>query len=251
MSLRLRLRFRLSKNRYVIDNLNPKNSFRVYIPSGCEESQECLRINVLLFHVQRLLKDLLRLKQASKPNQLWRVLPSAVVTMGSVLVAIGEVSFPTRVLSRRQREIPIRKRLEEGGIQAFTSLSLFANDLQAIIADLYDNPSCVTLGSVHNAVLETLRACLSEPLRDLWREYDWATSIDHSWYGIGPIPGYGISTEEYERAVEGIEEIALRANAVRAKPEKVSPYTIQFVGYLDKYWPVFKTFKTHKPVAER
>ena len=248
MSLRLRLRFSLSKNRYVIDNLNPKNSFLIYIPSGCEESQECLRINVLLFHVHRLLKDLLRLKQANKPNRLWRVLPSAAVTMGSVLVAIGEVSFPTRARSGRQRETPIRKRPEMRGIQAFTSLSLFANDLQATIADLYDNPSCVTLGSVHNAVLETLRACLKESLRDLWKEYDWATNIDYSWYGIGLISGYGISTEEYKRAVEGIEEIALRAKAVRATPEKFCPYTIRFVDCLDKHWP---SFKAHKLAAEK
>jgi hypothetical protein len=93
MLLRLWLRFRLNKDRYVIDRVNPKNSLRVYIPPGCEECQECLRNNVLLFHIQRLFKDLVGPKQASKPNRIRRVL-NAVLTMGSVLVAIGQASSP-------------------------------------------------------------------------------------------------------------------------------------------------------------
>ena len=129
---------------------------------------------------------------------------------------------------------PFRGKLErkKGGMQDFTSIALFANDLKSLLRELYGDIKSDALEDV----LRATRAIAESALPSLRQEYYDADAIDYI-NGIGLPKGYGLSGSDHGKAAMAADALAIRAIQVMANPDAYCRYTNQFVKALDKYWP--------------
>jgi hypothetical protein len=118
---------------------------------------------------------------------------------------------------------------EQIGLQAFTSLSLFTNDVERLLCDLYgDTPE---VDPVVDAVYATVEELISYAHPDLWQEHQDAQNWDYIW-GIGLPEGYGISGSDHGRGIQGVNNLRLRARKVIAEPSSFGKYTQIFATHI-------------------
>jgi hypothetical protein len=223
-------RFYLDKNRYIRDRANWANNGLYGVPTGAPENERRLRDCVLGARLNILLRDLFAPQQHTKSNHDFAY--DVEQALWAVLSAVGSChSSP-----RRERFAEDLQRSKEG-MQTFSSLALFVDDVERVLRGLYCNFEAETADRVRRALFYVMRACTSCSLNDLWEEHQDAEILDFGWYGIGQDAGFGINTNEWCAANEAASRIARRARAVRAKPTAFSKYTVQFVQALDEHWP--------------
>lgn len=125
---------------------------------------------------------------------------------------------------------------EKIGMQDFTSLSLFADDVERLLRDIYGESDNEAIDRVRRAVLVIVEGFAKHQRKEIWQEYSDALVIDRI-YGIGVPDGYGIQGHDYGAAAYARHKIALRARFVRSNPNVVSKYTVEFVKALESEWP--------------
>jgi hypothetical protein len=125
---------------------------------------------------------------------------------------------------------------EKVSFQDFTSLSLFMDDVERLLRDLYGELDDQTIDRVRQAALCILQEFTKYLRRDLWREHKDAEDIDYVVYGIGVPEGCGIQGSDHGRMNSAADHLELRARAVRANPEQFSKYTVEFVNELYSRW---------------
>jgi hypothetical protein len=111
------------------------------------------------------------------------------------------------------------------GLQAFTSLSLFTNDTERLLRDLYGDTSEVNL--VADAVYVLVREILRYAHADLWQEHRDAQNWDYIW-GVGLPERCGISGSDHGRAIQGADNLRSRARKVIETPSSFGKYTVEF-----------------------
>ena len=111
------------------------------------------------------------------------------------------------------------------GLQDFTSIALFTDDVERLLRDLYGDISKVNL--IVNAVLVIAEEMLRYARPDLWQEHQDAGAWDLM-FGIGLPEGYGISGSYHGRGILSANNLRLRARKVIADPSFFSKYTVEF-----------------------
>ena len=119
------------------------------------------------------------------------------------------------------------------GMQDHTSLSLFVDDVERLLRDLYGEFHNEALDRVRKAVFTVVEEFTKYLRKDIWQEHQDAKNID--WVsGIGLPEGCGISGSDCRRAYRSAHNLALHARAVLANPTAFSKYTVEFAKELEQ-----------------
>jgi hypothetical protein len=86
------------------------------------------------------------------------------------------------------------------GWQDFTPLSLFADDVERLLRDLYGELDNEEIARVRRAVSRIVEEFVKYLRKELWQEHQNAKDIDYS-CGIGVPEGYGISGSDFRRGL--------------------------------------------------
>ena len=231
-------RFYVDGKRWIRDRANPANDCLGDAPVPMLESEEHLRQVVLGIRVNALLRDLVAPHlPKTKGHHSYRLGKFDKVnwTLCDVLGAVGSACLreESEATSHRIKFDGDLKR-EKEGMQDFTSLALFVDDVERTLRDLYCDFETGPADNARCAIFSVMRTGTRGAPRGIWRELWAAEEVDYGWYGIGVCIGDATSSYGVKEAAD---EIARRAEKVRADPKAFSKYTVRFVRALDKHWP--------------
>jgi hypothetical protein len=120
---------------------------------------------------------------------------------------------------------------EKVGWQDFTSLSLFADDVESLLRDLYGELDNEAIVRGRRAVFGIVEEFTKYLRKDLWQEHQNAEAVDYM-CGIGVPEGCGIHGSDDRRGHCAAHDLEIRVRAVRANPSGFSKYTVMFVDEL-------------------
>ncbi len=119
------------------------------------------------------------------------------------------------------------------GLAAFCSISLFINDIECLLRDLYGDID----GKALHRILSAVRAIVEQFVRswanDLWQEYEDAENFDCS-CGIGLPEAYGLQAS----GMRSLSNLLTRASEVLANPSAFSNYTVRFAKYCSENFEI-------------
>ena len=236
-------RFSLTDDRHVIDRLNPSNNGKGYCHMGDPENDNHLRERLLWSCLADLVKNLIvnRNPVAMLPNgETYQPAPKERHSISRTLYKAIEASHLNTldVALSLQHKFNGQLRREKKGMQDYTSLSLFVDDVECLLRDLYGNCDEQAIDVVRHAVLAILGEIAKYVCKDLSEEHAYAWDIDYV-FGIGLPEGYGISGSDHRRMHCAADKLIERARAVRAAPTNFSKYTLSFVNDLYENWRPF------------
>jgi hypothetical protein len=223
-------RFVIDNERYVVDVFHPAGP-KAYLgeldPRGPEPDQFHLRETILSQRLFQPVDDLIidpRLDKALSDDTA-SAIRSAIYR--AILASHLNTFDPALAIQKR---FDGKLKLQKPGLQEITSLSLFCKDVERLLRDLY--------GDVDSEALEhTLRSvlCIVEEFarlvrKDLWQEHDDAREYDYC-RGIGRHEGDGIGSSEFHKGTNLIDDLQVRARAVRENPSAFSKYTVEFANH--------------------
>jgi hypothetical protein len=234
-------RFSLNEERYVIDILNPANTGKGYCHEGDPEDDIHLRERVLMVRLGEILSDLIIPTEPKKKDRFGNEYRPFNEEKHSIWVALlgaihaSQLTVLDPALSL-QHKFGGKLKREKKGMQEFTSLSLFVDDVERLLRDIYGEFDNQAIDRVRNVMFVIVEEFTRYLRRDIWQEHQDAQNIDYIW-GIGLPEGSGISGSDHRRAMKSADDIAMRARIVRASPTSFSKYTVEFVKELDEHWP--------------
>jgi hypothetical protein len=117
------------------------------------------------------------------------------------------------------------------GMLGYTSLSLFMDDVECLLRDLYGESDNQAIALVRDAVFSIVDELTKYVRNDLWQEHCNAQHIHHVFRSGLPVSGSQFC--DMNRAVRDLTQ---RARDVRANPTAFSKYTVSFVDYLYENW---------------
>jgi hypothetical protein len=234
-------RFSLCGEDYIVDELNSINNGKGHYFPGDPEHGMYLRECVLRRRLSDLVHDLITNNNPMRtlPNGEWYQ-PSCDESH-SLWWAIFK-TIKASHLNTLPVALSIQHRFngdlnrENRGWQDTTSLSLFVDDVERLLRDLYGESDIGAIDRVRDAVFVIVDEFTRYLRKDLWQEHLDAQNIDYV-CGIGLPEGYGLSGSDHWEANRAARDLALRARAVRADPSAFSKYTVQFVKILEQEWP--------------
>jgi hypothetical protein len=121
------------------------------------------------------------------------------------------------------------------GTLDFTSLSLFCDDVELLLRDLYGDVDSEAMDHARSAVLYIIKGFTKYVRSDLWREHGDAGSLDLS-FGIGWPDGYAINGSMWRAGMAAKSDLILRVCEVRADPPAFSEYTVEFAKRFEQNW---------------
>jgi hypothetical protein len=235
-------RFYLNEHDRVIDNLSAiDNAEVVWWDTDPPKDETCLRECVLGRRLSCLVNDLI--VDTAPTSKLSNTKDRQALTLeryflwSTLRSAIGASHLNTFdvALSLEQPFAGELKR-EKVGWQASTSLSLFVDDVERLLGDLYGESDSLAIDRLRDALLVIVREFTRHLRKDLCKEHEDAQAIDYV-CGIGVPEGYCIGGSDHGYANRARRDVALCARAVRANPAAFSKYTVEFVKVLDEEWP--------------
>jgi hypothetical protein len=233
-------RFSVAHDRYVIDRLNSSNNGIGYCHEGDPENDTHLRDRLLWCCLAKLIERLIvntAPMKMSPDGKLYQPFCSERHSICVVLYSAIEASHLNTLevgLSLRNK-FDGQLRRNKVGMQDYTSLSLFVDDVECLLRDLYGESDNQAIDLVRNTVFTTVYEFTNYVRKDLWQEHCNAQDIDYA-IGIGVQDGYGISGSDHRRMNRAVLELTQRAHDVRANPTAFSKYTVSFVDDLYENW---------------
>ena len=235
-------RFYLNEDDRIIDKRGfVDNTNLVWWRDEPPEDETCLRECVFGRRLSRLVDDLIidtaPTKKLSKgeDNQALRFERYSVWAALCNAVGASHLNTIDIALSHQHTFAGELKR-EKVGWQASTSLSLFVDDVERLLRDLYGESDSLAIDRLRDAVLVIVTEFTRHLRNDLCKEHEDAQNIDYV-CGIGVPEGYCIGGSDHGNANRATRDVALRARGVRANPAAFSKYTVEFVKVLDEEWP--------------
>ena len=221
-------RFVLDEHDDVIDliyHTGPKGSFHPQVDS--RKDQQHLRERVLWRRLGPLVDGLIVNLQPQQIGHdgneyqslsIWSAIYAAICA-SSLNTLDPSISIQNRFdgTLRRQKE----------SLQEVTSLSLFRDDIERLLRDLYGDIEGSGMDEVLRAVF-----CIAEEFTqwvrpDIYREHHNACVWDYI-DGIGVPDGGDIGSSDYGRAYAALEDIRARVREVRDNPSAFGKYTVEF-----------------------
>jgi hypothetical protein len=197
-------RFVLNKNRNVIDKLNP-DSQKGYCHEGSPDDQFHLRERVLMVRLGKLVDDLIinpQPEQRSPVGELYQPFNNDSHTIWVAILAAIQASHLNTfdVSAAIQNGFDGILKRQKQGLQGFTSLSLFLDDVERLLRDIYGDIESRALEQLLDAVFTIVQGFTEYVRKDLWREHHDAMDADYN-FGIGVHEGCGISGSEWRRGM--------------------------------------------------
>jgi hypothetical protein len=229
-------RFYLNADNHILDKLNPANNEKGkwFEELGYPRNEQSFRELLLWRRLGELLPNLsLSTKkgcdgyQPSFEHSIWHSL--------STTIKASHLNTLDIALSLQHKFSGELKR-EKRSWQDVTSLSLFVDDVERLLRDLYGESDNEAIDRVREAVFVIVHSFTEHLRRDLWQEHQDAEDIDYM-NGIGVPKGHGISGSDHRRGHRAADNLVLRARAVRADPAAFSKYTVEFVNDLYTHMP--------------
>jgi hypothetical protein len=118
-------------------------------------------------------------------------------------------------------------RRQKKGLQEVTSLSLFRDDIERLLRDLYGDIEGDALDDVLRAVLRIVWEFTRWVRPDLYREHENARVWDYI-RGIGVPDGCSFSRSDYWTAHAALDDLRARVREVRNNPSAFGKYTVEF-----------------------
>jgi len=209
-------RFSINEDRNVIDRLTSKVG-KAYCHKGDPEHDAYLRERMLWGCLAELTERLI-VNTAPLERDFDGQLYQPVCEEGhSICVALYRAIRASHLNTLEvgqslQHKFDGELRRNKIGMQDHTSLSLFVDDVECLLRDLYGESDNQAINLVRSAVF----------------------SIG---FGIGLPDGMGISGSHHRRMHQAVFDLTQRARAVRANPAPFSKYTVSFVDDLHVNWP--------------
>jgi len=233
-------RFSLTEDRHVIDHLNPRNDRKVRCHEGDQEDDSRLRERLLRIRLTDLVESLIvnRNPVATLPNgETYQPSCEERHSISWALYNAIKASHLNTldVAWSLQHKFDGQLRREKKGMQDYTSLSLFVDDVECLLRDLYGECDQQGIDPVRHAVLVVVEEFTKYVRKDLWEEHQSTMDIDYV-FGIGLPDGCGISGSDHRRMLRAVRDLTERARIVRADPTMFSKYTISFVNDLYENW---------------
>jgi hypothetical protein len=220
-------RFVFDENRDVIDKLNPNSNPASYFFGDAPEEEILLRESVLRERLHNLVGDLITNLQPKQEDPLNKGRDAIYWAIGAAIRASHLNTFDPAESIKNRFDGKL-KRLKNG-LQEFTSLSHFRDDVERLLRDIFGDIECKALDQILAAVFKIVYEFTFFVRKDLWQEHHDAEDWDYIW-GIGVPDGCGINGHEWRRGMIAISDLAVRAREVRDNPSAFSKYTIEFAN---------------------
>jgi hypothetical protein len=224
-------RFVLDENHDVIDKLNPTGP-KGYCHEGEPEDEMYLREQILW---QRLFKPVDDLIINRRSEEMLRD-GTRYQPGNDEAHAISWTIYTTIQASHLNTLAPaLAAQNRFGGtlkcpktcVQKVTSLSLFCDDVERLLRDLYGDIDGAALERTMRSVLTVVQEFTHFVRLDLWREHNDAMNWDYI-RGIGVPEGYGISGSDWRMGMRACDDLRRRAHEVSKNPSAFSKYTVEF-----------------------
>ena len=231
-------RFSVNEDRYIVDHLNPTNSGKGYCHEGDPENEIYLRERVLMGCLSDLVKDLIiNTNPIGKlpSDEEYQARHSVWVALLATINASHLNTLDTASSFEHKFDGTLKR--EKKGMRDLTSLSLFRDDIECLLRDLYGDIESEALDSVLYAVFSVVEMFTKYARADLCEEHSDAVNLDYM-LGIGVPEGCGISSSESRRGMRAKLDLMVRAYEVRANPSAFSKYTVEFANRFGEHWMV-------------
>lgn len=235
-----RRRFVINEEGDIIDTLNPANSGKGQCCADGPQDERYLREIVL----QRSLRDLLS-KLIINPRPMQK-LPNgqeyqpcneeseAISWPVFQTIRASHLNSCDPAMSIQNRFDGTLKR-QKKGMKDSSSLSLFRDDVERLLRDLYGDIEGEALDTVLFAVFYIVQAHTKYVRNDLWKEDNDAVNFDYM-FGIGLPEGYGVNGSMWRRGMLAKSDLILRVCEVCANPSAFSEYTVKFANRFSQDW---------------
>lgn len=224
-------RFVIDENCHVIDKLNSSGP-RGYWQEDEPEDEIHLREKILWERLIKPVDDLiinLQPEKTLRDGTTYRPHNNEADALGRAIyeaILASQWNMLDPAVSVQNRFDGTLKR-QKTNLQEITSLSLFRDDVERLLRDLY--------GDIDSEALKrTLRSTLTIVLeftrfvrRDLWREHQDALDCDFIW-GIDGPDRMDIYWSDWRRGFKACDDLRLRAREVSENPSSFSKYTVEF-----------------------
>ncbi len=236
-------RFVLDQEEYVVDtsNSNPRvPHFAMY-----DTSEKSLRESVLLRRVNEFVDKLLVNNNPfeddpfgeGEPYQLPNPENFSLTLVIYYAVKASHLNIRDLATSLKYK-FDGKLRRADIGWQDTTSISLFINDLECLLRDLYGDFDDDVIESTRQAIFVIVREFLRFTRNDLWLEHESAVDIDYG-CGIGVPEDMAISGSDHRASQKGVAYMFDRVRDFRANPDAFSQYTARFVKALEEHPTIF------------
>jgi hypothetical protein len=231
-------RFVLNENDYVIDKLNPAgNPVSFFFCDDTPKDEISLRESVLFRRLGKLVDDLIINLQPEEDfmGEKYRPVNSdSHAIWWAICFAIRASHLNTfNVAESVRNRFDGKLKRQKDGLHEFTSLSLFRDDVERLLRDLYGDIESEALDHILSAVLCIVEEFTRYVRKDLWQEHRDAVVWDYA-HGIGRPKGDGISSPEWQRGINAIYDLADRGREVLKNPSAFSEYTVEFAKYYEQ-----------------
>jgi hypothetical protein len=233
-------RFALDEKRNVIDTVNVANSGKAYCHQGDPEDDKYLRERVLMIRLSGMIEKLIinvRPRQKSPWGEEYEPFNEESHSIGRALLYTISASHlntfdPTMSI---QHKFDGKLRRQKKHTQDFTSLSLFRDEVECLLRDLYGDVESEALDNIVWAVFHIVEEFTKYVRPDLAKEHHDAENLDYI-LGIGLPEGSAISGSEFGRGMEAKHDLMLRVCEVRENPSAFSAYTGEFAARFSQAW---------------
>jgi hypothetical protein len=236
-------RFILDSSGKIVDKLHPERHpetayyFNPYTHKPYDDEPH-LRTGVFCRRLGPLVLEL------AKGNGSKRQRKAFSNELSVLLTSIVEASQLNREAVQTSLQSPFRGKLRhrKTKLLELTSISLFVDDVERLLRDLYGDVNSDSRNDLIAAIRSTALTLSFYLLPDLKAEYVDARTVD-SGAGRGLPPGDGVSSFMLRSALEAAQDLVLRVRKVLSSQGEYGRYTVGFANALREYWPAVQQWR--------
>jgi hypothetical protein len=215
-------RFFLDENGDVIDRRNPVSGLSYYY-FDVPPDQFRLRESLLRRRLDVLVRDLIPNRN---PHDAYN---HEAFALGNYLFQAIRASALNTADPRWGKRLRLEgdHGREKTNLQDITSLSLFCDDVEPLLRDLYENAEDEMSENTLSAIRVIANELLGFARRELYEEHYNAQDWDYL-FGVGLPDGYGLSGSDHRRGHAALHNLKGRVRDLLKQPAGHSEYTIEF-----------------------
>jgi hypothetical protein len=236
------IRFTIDENGFVIDSINPTNSGKWRAAEDTSHADKDLRYRVLSARLWEMTgKLMINLRPSYKTSSGEEYEPTNALRL-SLYLAVSQ-TIRTSHLNTFDPLISVRQKFDghlkdqKNGLQDFTSIALFCDDVERLLRDLYGDIEDNALVGLKRTVALLVEEFTQYACTDIWKEHQCAVVADEGLWGIGVPEGYAINGSMWRRGMQAYRDLGEGVREVRANRNAFGPYTIQSADWLAEEWP--------------